>query len=138
VIGVTEAPDFIGAGWSFPGRITPTGAVRLIGGQDELVAALTLILTTVPGERLMRPDFGCAMWEQVYAPLTPTTLGLVEHSAREAIERWEPRIALERVEAVPDHAAGAIDVHITYRVVSTNDRRNLVYPFYVIPKEDGP
>lgn len=129
--------DLIGRGWAFPARITPTGDVRLVTGGDDIDAALRLILTTAPGERVMRPDFGCAMWEQVYAPMSPSTLGLVEHAVREALERWEPRITLERVEAEPDPEADAIRVHVAYRVVSTNDRRNLVHPFYVIPREEA-
>lgn len=131
--------DFIGRGWAFPARITATGDVRLVGGSDEIDAALRLILMTAPGERLMRPDFGCAMWDEVYAPMTPATLGRVEHAVREAVARWEPRVVLEHVEAVPDVDQGAIHVQVDYRVVTTNDRRNLVHPFYVIPREEvGP
>ena len=132
-----DGTDFIGSGWSFPVRITATGAVRLVSGAEELDAALRLILSTAPGQRLMRPDFGCSMWEQVYAPLTPDTLGLVEQAVREAVERWEPRVVLDRVEAVPDPEEAAIHVEVDYRVAATNDRRNLVYPFYVIPREEA-
>jgi phage baseplate assembly protein W len=134
-VSAVDGTDLIGVGWAFPAGITPTGAVRLVGGAEELEGAIQLILSTAPGERLMRPDFGCAMWEQVFAPLTPATLGAVEQAAREALERWEPRIVLDRVEAVPDPEAASIHVHITYMVISTNDRRNLVYPFYVIPRD---
>jgi len=95
-----------------------------------------MILTTAPGERVMRPDFGCAMWEQVFAPLDANTLGLIEQSVREAVARWEPRITLESVEAVPDDAGALIRIEIGYRVLATNDYRNLVYPFYVIPHEE--
>jgi uncharacterized protein len=134
---MTRPTDFVGVGWGFPGRITATGAVRLVGGTEELDSALRLILSTAPGQRLMRPDFGCSMWDQVYAPLTPGTLGLVEQAVREAVERWEPRVVLERVEATADHELGAVQVQVDYRVASTNDRRNLVYPFYVIPREEA-
>jgi phage baseplate assembly protein W len=134
---VTTTPtDLIGVGWAFPAGITPTGSVRLVGGVEELDAALRMILTTAPGERVMRPDFGCAMWDQVYAPMSPATLGAVEQAVREAVGRWEPRVVLDRVQALPDPGAGLILVVIDYSVVSTNDRRNLVHPFYVIPKEE--
>ena len=134
---MTRHTDFIGVGWGFPGRTTATGAVRLVGGTEELDSALRLILSTAPGQRLMRPDFGCSMWDQVYAPLTPDTLGLVEQAVREAVERWEPRVELERVEATADHELGAVQVQLDYRIAATNDRRNLVYPFYVIPREEA-
>ena len=135
--GVAGPTDFIGSGWAFPARITPTGAVRLATGHEEIEGALRLILGTAPGQRLMRPEFGCSMWEQVYAPLTPATLGLVEQAVRDAVAQWEPRVVLDRVEAVADPDEGAIHVRLDYRLVATNDRRNLVYPFYVIPREEA-
>ncbi len=84
----------------------------------------------------MRPDFGCAMWELLFAPLTAGTLGLVEQAVREALDRWEPRIALESVVAVADQASGTVTITIGYRVRATNDVRNLVFPFYSIPTEE--
>lgn len=128
--------DFIGNGWGFPATIARTGAVRLVSGSDEIDAAIRLILSTVPGERVMRPDFGCAMWEMVFAPLTTGTLGMVEQHVREALHRWEPRIELETVDASADQATGAVHIALTYRIRSTNDVRNLVYPFYTIPTEE--
>ena len=130
--------DLIGRGWSFPVTLTPGGGVRLVGGGEEIESAVRMILATAPGERLMRPDFGCAMWEQVFAPMTPNTLGLIEQSVREAVTRWEPRVLLESVRTVVDHDAGVVDIEIDYCVRATNDRRNLVYPFYVIPREEPP
>jgi phage baseplate assembly protein W len=129
--------DLIGSGWAFPAELTPGGSVRLVGGGEEIDAALRMILTTAPGERVMRPDFGCAMWEQVFAPVNPDTLGLIEQSVREAVTRWEPRITLDAVSAVPDDDGAAVRIQIEYRVRATNDYRNLVYPFYVIPQEES-
>ncbi|AEV83110.1 hypothetical protein ACWT_2091 [Actinoplanes sp. SE50] len=127
--------DLIGAGWAFPAGVTPAGGVRLARGGDELDGAIRMILGTAPGERVMRPDFGCALWEQVFAPVNPATLGLIEQAAREALARWEPRIVVEDVTASADGEA-AVLVTVGYRVRATNDRRNLVYPFYVIPGEE--
>lgn len=128
--------DLVGSGWAFPGRITPGGSVRLVDGGEEIDAALRMILTTAPGERVMRPDFGCAMWEHVFAPVNPSTLGMIEQSVREAIVRWEPRVELDSVAAVPDGDGSVISIEIAYRVKATNDYRNLVHPFYVIPGEE--
>jgi uncharacterized protein len=128
--------DFIGSGWAFPAAIARTGSVRLVSGVDEVDAAVRMILSTVPGERVMRPDFGCAMWELLFAPLTAGTLGLVEQAAREALDRWEPRIAVESVIATGDQASGTVAITIGYRIRSTNDIRNLVFPFYTIPTEE--
>jgi phage baseplate assembly protein W len=128
--------DFIGNGWAFPAAINRNGSVRLVTGTDEVDAAIRMILSTVPGERVMRPDFGCSMWEQLFAPLTASTLGLIEQAVREALERWEPRIELESVDAVGEQAAGTVHITVAYRVRSTNDVRNLVFPFYTIPTEE--
>jgi phage baseplate assembly protein W len=128
--------DFIGRGWTFPVRFDAGRGIRLAGGAEELDSAITMILSTAPGERVMRPDFGCAMWEQVFAPLNPNTLGLIEQQVREALSRWEPRIAVERVDALAEPDGSVVQINIGYRVVSTNDYRNLVHPFYVIPQEE--
>ena len=80
--------DLIGSGWSFPVRLTPGGSVQLFSGSEEIDAAIRMILTTAPGERVMRPDFGCSMWEQVFAPVNPNTLGLIEQSVRDDNSDW--------------------------------------------------
>ncbi|PBC75955.1 hypothetical protein BX265_0651 [Streptomyces sp. TLI_235] len=125
----------IGSGWSFPTTFTPAGTVRLVTGGEEIDSAIRMILATAPGERVMRPDFGCAMWDQVFAPMNSGTLGLIEQCVREALVRWEPRIDLEEVRAASDGAA-AVRIEVAYRVRATNDHRNLVHPFYVIPGEE--
>ena len=94
--------DIIGAGWSFPTSITPAGTVRLITGGEEIDASIRMILSTIPGERVMRPEFGCRMWSLIFAPLTAGTLGQIEQYVREALDRWEPRIDIDRVIAVAD------------------------------------
>ena len=118
--------DFIGSGWAFPAAISRTGSVRLVSGVDEVDAAIRMILSTVPGERVMRPEFGCAMWEMLFAPLTAGTLGLVEQTVREALARWEPRIAVESVVVAedPDDPQAAIAT-ITYRLIVTQARERV-------------
>lgn len=132
---MTGNGDFIGRGWGFPAAISRSGSVRLVTGTEELDGAIRMILSTVPGERVMRPDFGCALWSLLFAPLTSGTIGLAEQAVREALERWEPRVELDRVVAEPDLDRGALMIEIGYRVRATNDVRNLVFPFYTIPKD---
>jgi phage baseplate assembly protein W len=129
--------DFIGAGWSFPTSITPAGTVRLITGTEEIDASIRMILSTIPGERVMRPEFGCRMWSLIFAPLTAGTLGQIEQYVREALDRWEPRIDVDRVIAVADQESAEVKIELDYRIRSTNDVRNLVFPFYTIPGEGG-
>jgi Bacteriophage baseplate protein W len=128
--------DFVGNGWGFPAVISRTGSVRLFGGGDDVDAAIRMILSTVPGERVMRPAFGCAMWELIFAPITATTLGLIEQAVREALHRWEPRAELQEVRTTGDPDTGTVLIELSYRIRATNDVRNLVFPFYTIPTEE--
>jgi phage baseplate assembly protein W len=131
--------DFIGRGVSFPVRTDATGSVALVDGDREIVESIRLILATAPGERPMRPEFGCAIHDLVFAPADSTTAGQIAYEVRMSLERWEPRIDLTDV--VVDFAEaghGTLLIDIRYTLRNTNDPRNLVFPFYVIPPhEDG-
>ena len=84
----------------------------------------------------MRPEFGCTIWEQIFAPVEPNTLGAMEHATLDALNRWEPRIDVESVQATPDETDHSrVRINVSYVIKATNDRRNLVYPFYTIPRE---
>jgi phage baseplate assembly protein W len=132
------APDssFIGRGFTWPLAVDHTGAIGLSEGVPDLDRSIEIVLMTAPGERLMRPQFGCRIWDLLFEPVTGNLLGLIAEAVREALAQWEPRIVVEdvRPEADPDNQA-LVRIQITYRVRATNDRRNLVYPFYVIPHD---
>ena len=134
---MSNTADFIGKGIMFPMRVNQSGSIALTTGADDLGSSIRMVLATAPGERLMRPQFGCRIWELMFEPINANTIGLMGVAVREALGRWEPRIDVEDVEVVPDTSSdGRVDIRITYRTRATNDHRNLVYPFYVIPKED--
>lgn len=131
------AQEFVGAGWSFPLRTDPTGRVSLVAGTREIEESIRLILATAPGERPMRPQFGCAVHDFVFAPADAATAGDIAFAVRVALERWEPRIELNDVVVRFDAVdSGLLYVDIAYSVLGTNDPRNLVFPFYVIPRHD--
>ena len=126
--------DFIGAGWSFPLGTDATGGVALVTREREIEQAIRLILGTACGERPMRPEFGCRIHDHVFGPATSATAGQIAYDVREALERWEPRIAVREVGVVFDRIeAGTLHVDVSYEIVGSNDPRNLVFPFYVIP-----
>ncbi len=129
--------EFVGAGWGFPLRTDPTGRVSLVRGTREVEESIRLILATAPGERPMRPQFGCAVHDFVFAPADAATAGDIAFAVRMALERWEPRIELNNVVVRFDAVeSGLLYVDIEYSVLGTNDPRNLVFPFYVIPRHD--
>lgn len=130
--------EFIGAGWAFPARTDATGSVALVSGRTEIEESIRLILATAPGERPMRPLFGCAVHDYVFAPADAATAGQLAYEVRTSLERWEPRIDLADVVVTFDTVdLGKLYIEIRYSVRGTNDPRNLVFPFYVIPPHDG-
>jgi phage baseplate assembly protein W len=133
------AEQFIGAGWAFPLRTDATGSVALVAREREIVEAIRLILGTAPGERPMRPEFGCGIHEYVFAPADENTAGQIAFEVRAALDRWEPRIDVHDVLVNFDaEEAGTLYIDIRYVIRGTNDPRNLVFPFYVIPSHDEP
>jgi phage baseplate assembly protein W len=130
------AEQFIGAGWAFPLRVDATGSVALVTREREIDEAIRLILGTTPGERPMRPEFGCAVADQVFAGADATTAGRIAYEVRRALDRWEPRIEVVDVGIAFDAGdAGTIYIDVRYVIRGTNDPRNLVFPFYLIPEE---
>lgn len=127
-----QAP-FLGRGVAFPPRPDETGQVRLTGsGEESIRQSIWTILGTAPGERVMRPDFGCGLHDLVFGPNSAGTAGAVAATVREALSLWEPRIDVLDVYAAPDPAqANLLLVEINYRVRSDNSRFNVVYPFYL-------
>jgi uncharacterized protein len=126
--------EFVGAGWAFPLRTDPTGRIALVTREREIEESIHLILATAPGERPMRPEFGCAVHDYVFAPADAGTAGDIAYAVRVALDRWEPRIDLEQVVVRFDAVeAGVLYIDVQYTIRGTNDPRNLVFPFYVIP-----
>lgn len=131
-----DLPSYVGRGLSFPMRVDGNGSIALTSGPADIEKAMRVILSTAIGERPMRPAFGCGIWDLLFEPINTNTLGLMEHAVREAMSRWEPRAEINEVEVSPaDAGQGAVQIHIGYTIRSTNDRRNLVHPFYLIPGE---
>ena len=129
--------EFIGSGWAFPLRTDHTGRIALVSHDREIEESIRLILATAPGERPMRPEFGCAVHDYVFAPADMGTAGDISYAVRVAVDRWEPRIDLEDVSVSFDAVeSGTLYIEIQYSIRGTNDPRNLVFPFYVIPPND--
>jgi phage baseplate assembly protein W len=130
--------EFVGAGWAFPLRVNASGGIALVRREQELEESMRLILGTALGERPMRPEFGCAIHDYVFAPADATTAGRLAYEVRASLERWEPRIEVMDVDVKIDASdASILYIDITYAVRGTNDPRNLVFPFYVIPSEES-
>jgi phage baseplate assembly protein W len=128
--------DMLGRGLAFPFRVGRHGGLVMAEGEEDVAQAIRIILSTVPGERSIRPGFGCDIHSFVFEGLDAATFGHIEKAIRRALERWEPRIIVEAIEfSTPQGDDGTLLIHITYTLRTTNSKRNLIYPFYVVPAE---
>jgi phage baseplate assembly protein W len=128
--------DLIGRGWAFPLGVDARGGIALAEGEEEIRQAILLIVRTRRGARVMRPEFGCRIWELLFAPNDSSTWTLAGHHVREALGWWEPRIEVDDVRATADPGnPAAVEVEVDYTIRATHDRRSLVFPFYLIPDE---
>ncbi|MFE1028393.1 GPW/gp25 family protein [Streptomyces sp. NPDC058818] len=132
------AEQFVGSGWSFPLRIGPTGGIALVSGEREIEEAMQLVLATAPGERPMRPEFGCAIHDLVFAPVNEQTAGRIQHEVYTSLDRWEPRVEVHEVEVTAGDDQSVLYIDVRYSIRGTNNPRSLVFPFYVIPSHDEP
>jgi phage baseplate assembly protein W len=126
------ARNFLGKGWKYPVEVDRAGGIATSELDEAIRQSIHIILGTAPGERVMRPTFGCNIHDLVYAPNNLNTASLAAHFCIEALTKWEPRI--EEVEATADPSPdnpNRLDIAIKYRVRATNTSRNLVYPFYI-------
>jgi uncharacterized protein len=130
--------EILGSGLAFPLQVDPRGALALARGEDDIEQAIELILSTAPGEREMRPEFGCDVHDLVFDTIDAAMIGKMETAIRNALDRWEPRIDVMGLDFdLSSMSEGQLVITIDYRVRATNHQRNLVYPFYVIPEEEG-
>ena len=129
--------EFLGVGWKYPVQLDrKEGDIALSRYEQDVQEAIWIILSTAPGERVMRPDFGCGIHDYVFAPNNSHTAGLVRFHVEQALVRWEPRIDLQEVLVQADPALPSVLlISIQYQVRTTDSRYNVVYPFYLQREE---
>lgn len=129
---LSDQRDFLGIGWSYPVATDPlSGDVAMSRYERDIKEAIRIILETAPGERVMRPRFGCGIHNLVFEEMSSTTLFAVQATVREALVTYEPRIELLEVSVDPLEALnGLLVLTVHYRVRRTNQVDNLVYPFF--------
>jgi uncharacterized protein len=133
--------EILGTGIAFPLGVDARGRVALISADDDIEQAIRLVIDTRPGERPMRPEFGCGVHEHLFDRLDANATGKIELAIRAALDRWEPRIDVDRIEFEIDgdeveQDGTTLRIELLYRIRATNTPRNLVFPFYVMPAEE--
>jgi phage baseplate assembly protein W len=130
--------EILGSGIAFPLQVDRRGGIALAHDETDVDQAIQLILGTAPGERPMRPEFGCGVHDFVFDTIDAGTVARMETEIRSALDRWEPRVEVQSVEFDLDGVdRGELLIGIGYRLRHNNHMRNLVYPFYVIPAEEA-
>jgi phage baseplate assembly protein W len=110
-------------------QVGPDGRVLMVTGDDAIRQSILMLVSTVPGERVMRPDYGCHLHRLLFSPNDETTAGLAIHYVREAIERWEPRVEIASLDATRDEARPSqLDILLTYVVRATRTSEQLAIP----------
>lgn len=128
--------SFLGTGWSFPPRFTKTG-VRMVSDEEDIAESLRILLSTNPGERVMRPDFGCGIRPHVFSPMDESAKSILSSTIRRAILFHEPRVTVEKIHIERSESdLGAILIGIDYTIDATNNRRNIVFPYYLAEGTD--
>ena len=131
--------EFMGRGLKFPFQIDPkTGKIAMVSEEEDISEAVGIIINTVQGERVMRPEFGSNVMDYIVSAASDSLRQSLAFDLREQLAYLEPRIDEIKVSCRDaDKMEGAIIVEVSYRVRSTNNRYNRVYPFYTTEGSEG-
>jgi uncharacterized protein len=125
-----EEKSFLGRGWAFPVSFSlESQQVRLAENEEDIQQSLIILLNTTLGERVMRPDYGANMEDLLFEALNVTTANMIANRIKQAILYHEPRVKTEDIDLRPNYNEGRIEVKVSYLIIATNNRRNLVYPY---------
>jgi phage baseplate assembly protein W len=129
--------SYLGTGLAFPMKVNARGEIALVSGSKDIDQSIRIILGTRPGERVMRPTFGCKAHDLLFEVRDATTASLLKKYVLDALNFWEPRIQVLQVEVLmDDDMDGALQVEINYEIKATHDIRSIVYPFFLENEEN--
>lgn len=125
--------SFLGTGWSFPPAFDKVNHhVRMISDTEDIAQSIRIILGTIPGERLMQPEFGCNLEKLVFEKVDSEFVAELNHLIYHALLDYEPRVNFQAAEIIgQDELAGILQIQVNYSIIITNTRHNIVFPFYL-------
>ncbi|MFA5330599.1 MAG: GPW/gp25 family protein [Prolixibacteraceae bacterium] len=142
-----KSDSFLGRGWAFPPAFNfDRGTTELVEDEKDIHESIRIIIETIPGERMMFPAFGCGIRKFVFESNDPTQISMLKDAIYDALLYYEPRIKIEKIEIIDytqgykenkpisgyeTAVSGLIHIHLTYTVIITNTRSNMVFPFYL-------
>lgn len=111
-------------------NISEMGTLQMVDGSNSIRQSILMILSTVPGERIMRPDYGCELYKLTFSPNDETTAGLAIHYIKKAITKWEKRIEITGIDAAPNAEYDEIlDITMSYTIKKNLNQDHLTYSF---------
>ncbi|TNF43896.1 MAG: hypothetical protein EP310_04000 [Bacteroidetes bacterium] len=130
---------FLGRGWSFPPVFTRGDhGVQMVDEEEDIKQSLIILLSTIKGERVMQPDYGANMEDLLFEPLNVSFAQRMSGQIERAILFFEPRIKTDDITYTQDNENGLVEIRIDYTIIATNNRRNIVYPYYLNEGTDIP
>lgn len=109
-------------------QVTSSGRIAMVEERESVRQAILLLLSTRPGERVMRPLYGCDLWRLIFSPNDETTAGLAIHYVRQALQQWEPRIDILHLDATRSTGdPGRLEIYLEYRLRTQQVQESLSY-----------
>ena len=127
-----SALSFLGKGWNYPVAPVAPGRLQYAAGPDKVEQSIWIILDTDPGERVMRPTFGCGLRRYLMAPNTTATRALIQRDVEAALANWEPRVRVSSVRVSPGDDPSEVLIEVFYTLVRDGSPGNFVYPFNLV------
>lgn len=104
----------------------------MISGEEDIISSLQILMTTSIGERILRSRYGSRVPSMVFEPLDSSQRAVLRQHILDSINLYEPRIIPMEVTVEMDVLVGRVDINVDFKIIATNNRRNFVYPFYII------
>ena len=125
--------SFLGKGWSFPPTFDKKlGDVKMVTMEVDIRQSLEIYFSTKLGERIMRNDYGCFLHSQVFELANENLIQGLSKELERSINEFEPRILITEIKASKaESTEGLIEINISYEIRATNNRSNIVFPFYL-------
>ena len=125
---------FLGTGWSFPPKFDKySKSIVMDSSEVDIENSIRIIIGTYPGERLMNPEFGCAVKRMNFENLDEGNVTRIEEIVGNALIQFEPRVKFHSIEVISKNVdEGLIVLQLNYTIIITNTRHNIVFPYYLI------
>jgi phage baseplate assembly protein W len=128
---------FTKTGWPFFPRIVNNGErLQDLTYSSDIHESLDILFTTLPGERIAHPLYGCDLMQYMFRPINNALISEMTNTISNAIVLFEPRIKLLDVVITPnEEILYQLDISIAYMLLETSSRYNITIPFFTMEQD---